>query len=174
MKTKKWLKKPIGRVKDTLLTLAREGLSREKLTLCVALGVVLSVFPVFGTTTLLCAIAALVLRLNLPLIQLVNYAAYPLQLLLLLPFYAAGSWLFGGNLPIETGSQLTASLPHDLWSGAGQLWDLVLYAVFVWLLVSAPLVLLLYGLLKPVVEKVQSAGNGRHPTENSTKSLLGD
>ena len=127
------------------------------MALCVALGVVLSIFPVFGTTTILCTIAALLFRLNLPLIQLVNYAAYPLQILLLVPFYSAGSWMFGGRLPIKAGSQLIAALQTDLRNGVMQLWDLILYAVFVWLLVSPLIIFLLYRLLIPVVAKVQSA-----------------
>jgi hypothetical protein len=39
---------------------------------------VLGVFPAPGCPTLLCALAALVLRLNPPAIQLVNYFVYPL------------------------------------------------------------------------------------------------
>ena len=75
----------------------KEGMSGNKITLCIALGVALGIFPVVGTTTLLCAAAAIVLRLNFPLIQLVNYAVYPLQLILLAFFYGAGSWLFNGQ-----------------------------------------------------------------------------
>lgn len=155
MKAMRWLKKPILRVRQALLTVAREGLSRKKLSLCIAVGIVLSTFPILGATTVLCAVAALLFRLNLPLIQVVNYAAYPLQLLLLVPFYAAGSWLFGGNLPTEVGSQLIASLQSDLWSGLLQLRDLVVYAVVVWLLVSPLFVVLIYGLLMPVVDRIQ-------------------
>ena len=62
-----------------------EGLSVEKISLCIALGTALGIFPVVGSTTLMSAIAALVLRLNLPAIQAVNYLVYPLQLVLLAP-----------------------------------------------------------------------------------------
>ena len=161
MQSRQSWKKPIGSVKAKLLNLAREGLSGEKLALCIALGVVLSIFPVFGTTTLLCAVAAFVFRLNLPLIQLVNYAAYPLQLVLLVPFHVAGSWLSGGHLSLETGSQMIDSLQNDLWSGALQLWDLILYAVLAWILVSPLIALVLYRLLMPVVERIRSVDKKR-------------
>ena len=161
MQARQLWEKPIGSVKDKLLSLTRKGLSGEKLTLSIALGVVLSIFPVFGTTTLLCAVAAFVFRLNLPLIQLVNYAAYPLQLALLVPFHVAGSWLFGGHLNLETGSQMIDSLQNDLWSGASQLWDLILYAVLAWILVSPLVVLVLYRLLMPVVDRIRSVGKER-------------
>jgi len=85
-------------------TLLGEGMSSDKISLSIALGVALGIFPVLGSTTLLCAIAALVLRLNLPAIQVVNYLVYPLQLILLAPFYGAGSWLFSDQrLPVSGG-----------------------------------------------------------------------
>ena len=74
--------------------LLQEGMSTRKISLSIALGVALGIFPVLGSTTILCAMAAFVFRLNLPAIQVVNYVVYPLQLILLAPFYGAGSWLF--------------------------------------------------------------------------------
>jgi uncharacterized protein (DUF2062 family) len=73
-----------------LLHLLRQGLTPEKLALSLALGVGLSCFPVFGTTTLLCTIAAVAFRLNLPAIQVGNYLALPLQLALFIPFLRLG------------------------------------------------------------------------------------
>jgi uncharacterized protein (DUF2062 family) len=73
----------------------RDEASTEKLALSLALGLVLGVFPIFGVPTVLCGLAALVLRLNFPALQLVNYLAYPLQLALLWPFARLGGTLFG-------------------------------------------------------------------------------
>ncbi len=72
----------------------RQGITPEKIALTVALGGVLSIFPILGATTILCAAAAFALRLNQPVIQLVNYFAYPAQLALLIPFYRIGETLF--------------------------------------------------------------------------------
>jgi hypothetical protein len=55
----------------------------------------LGVFPILGSTTALCAIAGILVRLNQPIIQAINYAAYPVQLVLLIPFYRAGEYLLG-------------------------------------------------------------------------------
>jgi uncharacterized protein (DUF2062 family) len=71
-----------------------QGVTPERLALTIALGLVLGVFPVLGTTTILCGIAAAALGLNQPVIQLVNYIAYPAQLVALIPFYRAGETLF--------------------------------------------------------------------------------
>lgn len=72
----------------------RLGITPKKLALTVALRVGLGIFPTPGSTTLLCGLAAVSLRLNQPVIQLVNYFTYPLQLALIIPIYRAGEILF--------------------------------------------------------------------------------
>jgi hypothetical protein len=67
------------------------GLSPETIALILALGLVLGIFPVFGCPTLLCVLAAVMFRLNLPAIQLVNQLSSPLQLALLIPLGRAGA-----------------------------------------------------------------------------------
>ncbi len=82
------------RVLAPIVAQFRQGVTPEKIALTLALGVVLSVFPIIGATTVLCAGAAIWLRLNQPIIQLVNWLCVGLQLLLLLPFYRLGE-IFG-------------------------------------------------------------------------------
>ena len=76
------------------IELLKQGVSPEKIALTVALGLSLGVIPVLGSTTMLCTLAAITLRLNLPAIMLVNGVVYPLQLALLVPFLRAGAWMF--------------------------------------------------------------------------------
>src|SRR5690242_16181112 len=78
------------RLLQPVVDLLRQGVTPEKIALSMALGATLGVFPALGWTTILCAIAAFALRLNLPAIQLVNYLVYPAQLALLLPFFRLG------------------------------------------------------------------------------------
>ena len=72
------------RLVDPLLALLRQGVSPRELALCLALGTTIGLIPVLGVSTLLCALAALMLRLNMPAIQLVNYLLSPLQLILII------------------------------------------------------------------------------------------
>ncbi len=83
------------RIVTPIVAQLRQGATPEKLALTVALGFVLGIFPILGSCTLLCGIAAFALRLNQPVIHLVNYLVYPLQLILLIPIYRAGEMLFG-------------------------------------------------------------------------------
>src|SRR5450755_1242231 len=110
------------RIVQPILDLLRQGITPEKIALSVALALVLGVFPALGWTTLLCLIVALRLRLNVPAMQLVNYLAYPLQLMLLVPFIRAGEWLFrapklGLSLP-----QIMAMVKADVWHAITALW----------------------------------------------------
>lgn len=90
-----------------ILQQLRQGATPEKIAFTIALGLTLCIFPILGATTLLCAAAGMIFRLNQPIIQLVNYIAYPLQIALLLPFYRAGESLFGrSHTPLSIGMLL--------------------------------------------------------------------
>jgi uncharacterized protein (DUF2062 family) len=66
-----------GNIFLPIVDLLRQGITPEKIALSIALGAVLGIFPVLGSTTILCAAAAFVLRLNLSAIQIVNFLIYP-------------------------------------------------------------------------------------------------
>jgi len=59
-------------------------------------------------------------------------------------------------------------LKNDFWGGMAGLWDLTLYAVMVWLMISPLLVLILYRLMKPVIRNVAESNGLPH----SLKSLF--
>ena len=80
--------------RQRLFGLLSQGMSPHAIALSVALGFALGVFPIFGCPTILCGLAAIALRLNLPAVQLVNYLVYPLQIALLVPFIRLGEHLF--------------------------------------------------------------------------------
>lgn len=86
-----------GKVIIPVTKLLRQGITPEKIAMSIAWGIVIGIFPVVGTTTLLCAIVAIVLRLNLPIIQLANWLVYPLQITLLLPFFFTGAYVLGSG-----------------------------------------------------------------------------
>jgi uncharacterized protein (DUF2062 family) len=81
------------RLFEPILQLLRQGITPEKIALSLALGVGLGIFPVLGVATIVCTVLALALRLSLPTIQIANYAASPVQLLLIIPFVRVGEHL---------------------------------------------------------------------------------
>jgi hypothetical protein len=138
-------------VKCKVASWLRQGVSPRRLALTLALGFAIGCIPVVGIPTLLCAAMALALRLNLPAIQAANYAAMPLQLLLIVPFVRLGAWLFHSS-PIRV-SQIAALLrisPSDLIRQHStatqlltQLTGLFGHAMLAWLLIATPAVALL-------------------------------
>ena len=137
------------RLLQPLKKLLTQGITPDKIALSLALGAVLAVFPVLGSTTLLCALAAVVLRLNLPALQLVNFLMYPVQLALVVPFMRAGARLFRApQLPFSL-VQMLAMFRQDWSHTLGLLWVAALQAVTVWMLCAPIAAALLYIVLRP-------------------------
>ncbi len=136
------------------LDLLKQGVTPEKLALSLALGVALGVFPALGWTTALCALAALVLRLNLPAIQLVNYLVYPLQIALLIPFLRLGEKLFGAaHLPLSV-PQIYAMIHAGMWNAIRVLWTTTWHAIVVWALLAPVFIGMVYAVLAPAFRRV--------------------
>jgi len=120
----------------------RQGMSPRRLALTLALGLAVGCIPVIGVPTLLCAALALVLRLNQPAIQVANYAAMPLQLLLIVPFMRLGKWMFAMS---PAYLRFTEWMRHTLVVGpAVKAGGLASQALLGWMLVSVPAVILLW------------------------------
>jgi uncharacterized protein (DUF2062 family) len=126
----------VERLSSRLKVLA-ENCSGEKLALILALGLVLGTFPIFGIPTVLCAVAALVLRLNMAALQVVNQLSAPLQLALLIPFERLG-WRF----PLPAGSSV-------LWKWSAMAFQ----AVTGWFLICVPLGVVFYLTLRRIFRR---------------------
>jgi uncharacterized protein (DUF2062 family) len=118
------------------LELLKQGVSPEKIALTIALGLSLGVIPVIGSTTMLCTLAALTLRLNLPGILLINGMVYPLQLTLLVPFLRAGAWMFRVNGPKLSIGDIFHLIRTDAWHAITTLWIATMHALVIWLVAA--------------------------------------
>ena len=89
-------------VREKIVGFLKQGLTPRDLALTIALGSVIGVFPVLGMTTILCTLAAVTLRLNLPALQSINWAVAPLQLLLLIQImFQELFWIFNLGFDIS-------------------------------------------------------------------------
>ncbi|MGA2812932.1 MAG: DUF2062 domain-containing protein [Candidatus Acidiferrum sp.] len=137
-----------------IIELLQQGVTPEKMALSLALGVAIGIFPGLGWTTALCAIAALLLRLNLPAIQIVNYFMYPAQIALLVPFFRAGEWLFGAPRLAISVAQVSAMMHASLANAIRVLWTTTWHAMAVWCLAAPLLTGFLYLLLTPLLRRI--------------------
>jgi len=137
-----------------VIELLRQGITPEKIALSIALGAAIGVFPVLGSTTFLCAAAAVILRLNLPSIQLVNYLMYPLQLILFLPFLEAGSRIMR-TAPIALSmKQVFGMIESDPWRLTKMLWSATLGAMTIWVALSPLVIGIIYIALAPLLRRL--------------------
>ena len=137
-----------------VVDLLRQGITPEKIALSIALGAVLGVFPVLGSTTILCAAAAVLLRLNLPAIQLVNYFVYPVQLILFLPFLRAGSQVAGAGSVTLSLPKIFTMMKAEPVTLIRMLWAASLGAIALWLFMSPLAIALIYYTLAPVLRRL--------------------
>ncbi len=136
------------------IQLLRQGVSPEKITLTIALGIILGATPMLGSTLLLCTLAAIVLRLNLPAIQLVNGVVYPLQLILLIPFYRLGAWIFGADASTISLQGVVALIQAGVSQAVRTLWVVTMHALVAWLVLGAVASAILYTVLIPLVRNL--------------------
>jgi uncharacterized protein (DUF2062 family) len=130
----------------------QSGLTPEKLSLTILLGATVGVMPLLWGTTLLCAVLAPLLRLNMAALQAVNYLCYPLQIALFIPFCRAGELLF------PWGPRVSAACLTDALHGhVASTFQLIAWATVrglgVWLISAPPTFLLLYPLVKALLKK---------------------
>jgi uncharacterized protein (DUF2062 family) len=131
-----------------------QGVTPQKVALTIALGINLAVFPILGSTTLLCAAVAFGLKLNQPIIQLVNWLAYPLQFAMLLPFVRIGEWLLRAP-------RVSFSIPEMLQKFHEALGNFLrafgmtgIHGIIAWLLITPILTALIYFALLPPLKKL--------------------
>ena len=139
------------RILQPILDLLTQGITPEKIALSLAIGLAIGVFPMLGVTTLLCALIAVVLKLNLPTIQLVNYLVYPAQIALLIPFIRLGEKLSGAPpLPLSV-SQILAMIKADAWHAITFLWHSTMLAVVGWCLTAPFFIVCFYLAALPIL-----------------------
>ena len=171
--------KIFGKVVAFIRQLFQQGLSPEKVALCLALGIAISTVPIsFGLGTALCAAAALLFRLNLPAIQAANWASAPLQLLLFIPYMRVGEFLTRAKpLPLSI-TQITAMFRADLWGSIGRLWCSILRSTLGWAVVAPFAVFAIYIVLVPLLRLIpvlprevpeNAAGNAASPAGNAAE-----
>jgi uncharacterized protein (DUF2062 family) len=146
--------KSIASMKRKAATWLRQGITPRQLAFTLALGFAIGCIPVMGIPTPLCFVVALALRLNLPAIQAANYAAWPAQLALIVPFVRLGRRLcgFGSSCAIDAGALLHSS-PSVILSQMG---SLASQAMLAWLVIAIPAVVLMTALLTKVLRRIPS------------------
>jgi uncharacterized protein (DUF2062 family) len=144
---KRWFVQPITKQ----LT---QGITPEKLGWTIATGIVLGIFPIMGTTTIICFLAAWLFKLNQPVMQVACHAVYALHFALILVFIRAGQWLFGAD-PISLSiPQLVKQFMADPWQFAQEFGIAGLQGIAAWLILAPFLLILIKAISIPVLKRL--------------------
>lgn len=124
---------------DPLIVILKRGAEPKQLALSSAVGITLGIFPICGTTVILCGIAAALLgaSIHTPTLMLANFVAMPIELSLVVPFLRLGEAISGGDHFALTSDALkmviTGKASRDVLLG-------ISHAMLGWL-VAAPFIL---------------------------------
>jgi len=128
-----------------------QGTQPEKIALSLAIGTLMGIIPLVWGSSVICVGIGWRWQLNHALLQASNYAAYPLQIVLFVPFFEAANRLFAKE------TLLNPRLLHHLLNSPlqiiDQLWLVNLQALMLWLLGSIILFPILYRTFLSVVQR---------------------
>ena len=140
---------------STVSNLLRQGLSPKKLSMVISLGVAISIFPVLGTTTIFCTAVSILFRLNLPAIQLANYAAFPLQIILFFPFLKIGEKVSKVSLDPLSQAHLIDTFDEGFIQAIIILFDYLMIACLGWVLIIIPIFFILNFSILAILKKYE-------------------
>jgi uncharacterized protein (DUF2062 family) len=115
-----------------------QGVSPEKIALTLALGSALALFPILGTTTLLCLAAGIALSLNQPILQAINALCGFIWIPLLVAFVRLGDVLTRNPSSDVNFPQMAVLFRHHPWEFFQRFGVTALHGIIGWC-VAAPL-----------------------------------
>lgn len=131
-----------------------QGVSPDKLALTFAIGTACSVLPFLGFTTILNVAVGLWLRLNQPILQVVNYLLGAAQLALILVYVRLGEFIWRAPpMPLSI-TQLLHEFKDSPWGFLQRFAWTGVHAATAWLL-SVPLIVgTIYFSLRPAMRRL--------------------
>ena len=146
-----WQRRLIDPIKKQLT----QGVTPKKISATLGVGAVCGVFPFFGFTSLLNLGVGIALRLNQPILQVLNQLLGPVQLVMILVYVKGGEFIWQTTgTPFSVREMLTSfaelSLAEFLtkfgWAGV--------HAFTAWILTAPLLFAAVYFPLRPAIERL--------------------
>lgn len=139
----------------TLGEFLSQGLTPEMMSRTIATGLFLGTIPIPGISTVLCTILAVGFRMNLALIQFVNYLVFPLQFLLFFPLYSIASKITGKEIIKEIPEMLEKMSGSILLTASADLLWLFATILLVWIAIMFPVSVILYFSINPILIRIK-------------------
>jgi uncharacterized protein (DUF2062 family) len=134
-----------------------QGLTPEKIALTIAVGSSIAMFPLLGTTTLICLFVGMFMKLNQPIMQAVNYACTPIHLPFIYYSFRWGEWLFHrehSRLEMKVMRHLLTENPLQFVRDYSAT---ALHAVFVWAMIIPFWGVAVFYIVRPILREIARA-----------------
>ncbi|MFT3783174.1 MAG: DUF2062 domain-containing protein [Nibricoccus sp.] len=165
------------RIVEPIMAQLKQGVTPDKIALTLAVGVACGLFPFLGTW-MLCFVVAVALRLNQPIIQIVNQLLWPIHIPAIPFWFWLGTKLFNLHYNLDevlrefNTDQTFAEWLRMLFSGAfwGRFGKIFLCGVLVWL-ASVPIIIAgIYYPVRPIMRKLAALRLARLTRKEQTGS----
>lgn len=117
----------------------QQGLGFLEVTKAIIVSLLITVFPVFGVTTVLLTLTAIKFKLNLPIMLIVGYVSTPLQFLFFLPFIHIGETIFNMNHTLLTVQEIKNAFDVSFLKTIQDLLLELICGISGWILVALPI-----------------------------------
>jgi uncharacterized protein (DUF2062 family) len=145
------------RIAAPIVAQLTQGLTPDKIALTIAIGSAISMFPILGTTTLICLVVGVFMKLNQPILQAVNLACTPIHIPFIFFAFKWGEDLFGVEHPVGELLGMRRELIEHPLQFARNYGPAALHAIEVWaILVPLWAVLVYYG-SRPILRALDRA-----------------
>jgi uncharacterized protein (DUF2062 family) len=145
------------RVRDPIVAQLTQGITPEKIALTVAVGSAFALFPVLGTTTLLCFVMAWALRLNQPIVQIINQLLWPLHFPAIFGCIWLGETLFGAP-HVHIGIRYLKAMSEIIWNDPARFFHTfgltVMYGVVAWAMLAPFYIVAVFYLALPIAREI--------------------
>ena len=144
------------RVIQPILAQLTQGVTPDRIALTLGVGLACGLFPFLGFTTALCFAAAFMLRLNQPIIHIINQLLWPAQLAGIPVYVWLGQNIFGAPpVPVDPQeiARVFAESQREFWSRFGLMG---LHAFTAWLVTVPLLIGTVYYATRPVLRRLAS------------------
>ena len=147
------------RVRDPIVAQLTQGITPEKIALTVAVGSAFALFPVLGTTTLLCFLIAWAMRLNQPITQIINQLLWPVHIPAILLCIRLGERIFGAPHARPSFRAMSELLWHDPELFFHRFGLTVMYAIVAWAILTPFYIAAVYHIALPITREITKLKN---------------
>ena len=142
-----------NKIFQKLKSFLSQGLNPHFLSLSITTGIIVGTLPLLVVNTWLIFLVALFKKINVPLALFINYAIWPVHLLLIIPYIKIGTWLSDTPMTILSIDHFKSQFSESIIFAFQEIGGQLMCGILGWLVISAPLSIALFYFIKIYFER---------------------